>query len=135
MFKEQTVDFMDAFEALHPDWQLVWEIDWSSGHAKGRDGGLNALTMNVGYGGKQATPRESKTPSDLEMAALHLGSYDPQLKPGDTQFFYFREGDAPPFNKPDAPQHDTDTGKRNRKGTGSQPNTWRRFDSLTVMLP
>jgi hypothetical protein len=54
--------------------------------------------MNVGHGGKQATPRESKIPSEPEMAALHLGPYDPQLKPGDTQFFYFREGDAPPFN-------------------------------------
>ena len=35
---------------------------------------------------------------------------------GDIQHFYFREGDAPPFNKPDASQNDTDTGKRNRKG-------------------
>ena len=34
MFKQQVVDFIDAFETLHPDWQLLLEVDWSSGHAK-----------------------------------------------------------------------------------------------------
>lgn len=34
MFKQQVIDFMDAFETVHPDWQLLLEVDWSSGHAK-----------------------------------------------------------------------------------------------------
>ena len=101
MFKEQTIDFMDAFEALHPDWQLEWEVDWSSGHAKYREGALNVNSMGVKYGGKQKTPRESKIPSDPVEADFYLGPHDAKmkvgaqeldckLKPGDTQSFYFQ---------------------------------------------
>eukprot|EP00966_Prymnesium_polylepis_P332092 7387630-Prymnesium_polylepis.1 len=43
----QVVNIIDAFEALHPDWQLLFEIGWSSGHAKHRDGSLNTNTMNA----------------------------------------------------------------------------------------
>ena len=71
------------------------------------DGALNANTMNAKYGGGQKTPRSSTIPTDPEKAALFLGPYDPKLKPGDTQYFYFREGDAPPFYKPNTPKHDT----------------------------
>ena len=42
--------------------------------------------MNVFYGGKQETPRESKIPTDPEAAALYLGPHNPQLKPGDTHY-------------------------------------------------
>lgn len=107
MFAKQVVDLMDCIEVLHPDWQLMLEVDWSSGHAKHLDGALNANTMNAKYGGGQKTPRSSTIPTDPEKAALFLGPYDPKLKPGDTQYFYFREGDAPPFYKPNAPKHDT----------------------------
>jgi hypothetical protein len=116
MFAKQVVDFMDSFEALHPDWQLMLELDWSSGHAKFLDGALNANGMNVGYGGSQKTPRESTIPSDPAKAALYLGAYSPTLKPGDTQYFYFREGDSPPFYEPSAPKYDHELAKRNRKG-------------------
>ena len=101
---------------LHPDWQLMLELDWSSGHAKFLDGALNANGMNVGYGGSQKTPRESTIPSDPAKAALYLGAYSPTLKPGDTQYFYFREGDSPPFYEPSAPKYDHELAKRNRKG-------------------
>ena len=101
MFEEQTVDFMDTFEALHSDWQLEWEIDWSSGHAKYREGALNVNSMNIKYGGKQRTPRESKIPSEQSGAAFYLGPHeatmkwqgkviDCKLKPGETQNFYFQ---------------------------------------------
>ena len=101
MFEQQTVDFMDTFEALHPDWQLEWEIDWSSGHAKYRAGALNVNSMGVKYGGKQRTPRESKIPADPAEAAFYLGPHeakmkwhgkviDRKLKPGEIQHFYFK---------------------------------------------
>ena len=101
MFEEQTIDCMDTFEALHPDWQLEWEIDWSSGHAKYRIGALNANSMGVRYGGKQKTPRESRIPADPSEAAFYLGPheanmkwngqvFDCKLKPGETQHFYFK---------------------------------------------
>ena len=108
MFEEQTIDFMDAVEALHPDWQLEWEIDWSSGHAKYREGALNVNSMGVKYGGKQRTPRESTIPSEPSEAAFYLGPHaakmkwrgreiDCKLKPGDTQHFYFQERPSHPF--------------------------------------
>ena len=59
------VDFIDAFEALHPDWQLLFEVDWSSGHAKHRDGSLNTNSMNVNYGGSQKIPRDVKIPTEV----------------------------------------------------------------------
>ena len=101
MFEQQTIDFMDMFEALHPDWQLEWEIDWSSGHAKYRIGALNVNSMGVKYGGKQKTPRESRIPADPAEAAFYLGPHeakmawgrqtvDRKLKPGKTQQFYFK---------------------------------------------
>ena len=101
MFEEQTIDFMDAVEALHPDWQLEWEIDWSSGHAKYREGALNVNSMGVKYGGKQRTPRESRIPKEPSEATFFLGSHeakmrwhgkeiDCKLKPGETQSFYFK---------------------------------------------
>ena len=127
MFAKQVVDFMDCVEVLHPDWQLLLEVDWSSGHAKMLLGALNANSMNVAYGGGQKTPRESTIPSDPEKAKLYLGEYDPTLKPGDTQFFYFREGDAPPFYDPTAPKQD--------EVSATQPSTELVVDpSLTLSL-
>ena len=46
--------------------------------------------MNVKYGGKQKTPRESKIPSDETEAAAYLGPYAAKLKSGDTQHYYFQ---------------------------------------------
>mmetsp|Transcript_46989 Transcript_46989/g.123819 ORF Transcript_46989/g.123819 Transcript_46989/m.123819 type:complete len:759 (+) Transcript_46989:1223-3499(+) len=124
-FLQQVIDYIDAFEALHPDWQLLFEVDWSSGHAKHRDGSLNTNTMNVGYGGGQKIPRDAKIPT--EDADLYLGphpasftfkgkTYDQKLKPGETQRFHFTEDDPPPFHDLEAPKFDTTTGKTNRKG-------------------
>ena len=127
-FREQVIDFVDMFEALHPDWQLLLELDWSSGHAHMRKGALNAAAMNVMYGGDQPIPSSTPIPSDPTKAAAYLGPHDAKmqhggkeidckLKPGDTQHFYFRAGDPPPFYDLNAPKVDTvDTAKRNRKG-------------------
>ena len=119
-FARQVGDLMDAMEVLHPDWQMLLEVDWSSGHAKHLEGALNTNAMNVGYGGGQKVPRETTTPVDPDEAKRYLGRYNPQLKPGETQFFEFREGDDPPFNDPNAPKYDAapglDGNKRNRKG-------------------
>ena len=68
-----------------------------------REGALYVNSMNVKYGGKQKTPREteSKIPSDPGEAAAYLGMHaatmawqgkelDCKLKPGSTQHYYFR---------------------------------------------
>jgi len=71
--------------------------------------------MNLDYGGKQPTPHDSfinpKHASLLlgpEPAVMWIGGtvVDCKLKPGDTQHFYFKDGDAPPWYKPNAPKHD-----------------------------
>ena len=152
-FAVQVIDFMDAFDALHPDLQLLLEVDWSAGHAKHNPGALDVNGMNVSYGGAQKTSRESRIPNDADEAATYLGPHpavikwngqvadlqhsarraargarafpqlqsraqeiDLKLKPGDVQYFYFREDDPPPFYDLDAPKYDTPTDKRNRKG-------------------
>ena len=55
-----------------------------------REGALNVNSMNVKYGGKQKTPRESRIPLDPIEAAAYFGPYPAKLKPGDTQHFYFQ---------------------------------------------
>ena len=39
-----------------------------------------------------------------------------KLKPGDTQYFFFRESDPPPWYKPDAPKYDRPTSKHDKAG-------------------
>lgn len=53
MFAEQCIDIMDCFEVLYPAWQLVMEVDHSSGHAKYREDGLHVDNLNVKWGGKK----------------------------------------------------------------------------------
>ena len=48
----QTEDYMDAFETVYPDKQMVVQFDWSSGHAAGSGDGLCVGKMNLKWGGK-----------------------------------------------------------------------------------
>ena len=48
----QTQDVIHALDFLEPDIQQLHQFDWSSGHAKSREGGLLISNMNYGYGGK-----------------------------------------------------------------------------------
>lgn len=109
-FKIQVTDFIDAFETVHPDWQLLFEVDWSAGHAKYRLGALNTNKMNKTVGGAQETPRDSV------LSEGDFGPYSAQLNVGDTQSFVFAESDAPPFYDPTMPKYDTPSGKRDKKG-------------------
>jgi hypothetical protein len=94
-------DLLDCVECLHPGFQIVMEVDWSSGHAHHREDALSAQTMNVSYGGKQAIPSPSVVTAEC------LGPHGPKLKPNDTQHFRFRaadetggSADSPPVYKP-----------------------------------
>ena len=48
----QTQDVIHALDCLEPEIQQLHQFDWSSGHAKTRDGGLLISNMNYGYGVK-----------------------------------------------------------------------------------
>ena len=84
-------------------------------HAAHRTDALSALKMNLEFGGKQPTPHDSFI--DPAHASLLLGPYpaimmingepvDCKLKAGETQSFYFKESDPPPWYKPNAPKRD-----------------------------
>ena len=63
-FKNKNIDF-------------VFLMDQSSGHGRMRDNALNANTMSVRYGGKQANLRKTKIPD--------VGTYPRILDIGDEQ--------------------------------------------------
>lgn len=105
-FAEQVEDLLDMYESVHPNAQVLLEVDWSSGHAKHREDALNVSTMSVNIGGKQAIPH----PSKMVRGCLGEGA---TLKEGELQYFYFRSAeerrdtgaidgqpDPPPFFKP-----------------------------------
>ena len=107
-FERQVSDVLDVMEALHPDRQFMIEVDWSAGHAKGKEGGLNVNSMNLKYGGKQSFIRPG-VGSAIEVAEGFLGNeplwaYNEnkekvnveasrKLKVGDVQSFVFGEND------------------------------------------
>jgi hypothetical protein len=71
-FAKQCSVLMLCFETLYPDEQLVVEVDHSAGHAKHREGALNVLNMNAGFGGKQGRLREGEG-SDMKEEDGYLG--------------------------------------------------------------
>ena len=92
-FEIQLIDMLDLFDFLYPQYQLLVEIDWSAGHSKHRDGALNAVTMNVSYGGSQPVMRG--TTIERELGFLGHDS-ESVLKVGDTQRMVFVDMDPPP---------------------------------------
>lgn len=114
-FMTQVVDIMDCIHALYPGYQVVIEVDWSSGHAKKAEGALNANDMNMNYGGKQPSMRPEEgsrmTPACLGQYPAVLVLHDPagtthkdcRLQVGQVQQFTFQPGDPPPFYDLDCP--------------------------------
>jgi hypothetical protein len=93
----QTEDYMDAFETVYPDMQMVVQFDWSSGHAAGSGDGLNVNKMNSKWGGKNS---ETFSMRDSVLTAEMIGPHpatmkvngievDCKLKAGDAQSFRF----------------------------------------------
>ena len=72
---EQVKGVMDTMGFLHPDLQLVFLFDWSSGHANKQDGGLAVLQMNAKYGDKKG-----KGMRDTEMVEGCLGKGEEKLR-------------------------------------------------------
>ena len=47
----QAQDVIHSFDVIHSNVQQLHQHDWSSGHAKSREGGLLTSNMNLNYGG------------------------------------------------------------------------------------
>jgi hypothetical protein len=89
----QFEDCVDCIKVLYPQFDFVFMFDHSQGHAKKLTNGLDAYSMNRGYGGAQPRMRESK----IKEHDGYLGMYQHTLSVGDIQSFTFQPGDFGPF--------------------------------------
>ena len=69
----QLEDCVDCLKVLYPEYDFIFLLDHSSGHAKKRVNGLDAGTdaMNIGYGGEQSKQR----PTLIESIDGYCGPY------------------------------------------------------------
>ena len=89
----QFEDCVDCLQVLYPQFDFVFLFDHSQGHAKKLTNGLDAYSMNRGYGGAQPRMREST----IKEHDGYLGMNQRTLSVGDTQSFVFNSNDDGPF--------------------------------------
>jgi hypothetical protein len=87
----QTEDLLDCLVVLYPNHDFVFLFDQSSGHCKRAADGLQATSMNSGWGGKQPTMRATVIERDC------LGDFPKTLNVGDTQTMVFGPEDDGPY--------------------------------------
>jgi hypothetical protein len=120
----QIDDCFDCFKMLHPEFDMVWELDHSSGHSAELPAGLTTKqtgTLDGGlgwnHGGKKRHVRDSMLTAKDVGAVLH----DRFKGTGATQKMDFIAVDSPPTLDPDCPKHATPTGKtKTRDATVSE---------------
>ena len=98
----QIEDCVDCLKYIFPQYDYVFELDHSSGHASERPNGLSTNSINLGWGGKQRRMRNSVLTANDLGPIKHEGA----LKVGDTQEMTFKQGDSPPILNPGAPMYD-----------------------------
>lgn len=104
-FQDQCNDFMNVLEKVHPDMQILLEVDHSSGHLKEQSNGLMVNAMGMKWGGK-TIPKH-----DTVMEEGCLGADPPtingkKLTLGTVQKMTFDVGDEGPFYEPSAHRYD-----------------------------
>ena len=95
-FQVQCADFIDVIETLHPNMQILLEVDHSSGHLKEQSDGLTVSTMNVKWGGKSIAKRDTVIEEGC------LGPDPPEINGikltiGATQHMIFEAGHPGPY--------------------------------------
>jgi hypothetical protein len=85
---------MDCIKVLYPHVNFMFLFNHSQGHAKKLMGGLDAHSMNRGYGGAQPIMRESKI---KEHDDGYLGINARTLEVGNTQSFVLTSDNDEPF--------------------------------------
>jgi hypothetical protein len=105
----QLEDCTDVFKVLHPEFDIVYELDHSSGHDKEKADGLTTTPSMLGWehGGKQRRMRDS------ELGANNTGTvrHGRCINLGEIQHMNFRLDDLPPVLKPLCPKFPSPTGK------------------------
>ncbi|KAI2499988.1 hypothetical protein MHU86_14511 [Fragilaria crotonensis] len=110
----QLEDAVDCLQYLRPQFDFVFLFDHSQGHARKKDGALDANSMSRSFGGVQPKMRCST------IEAGCLGPFPSILNIGDEQSMAFKDGDRGPWwfvsnELCDKRKHDTpDTGGRSK---------------------
>ncbi len=87
----QLEDAVDCLRILRPGFEFVFLFDHSQGHARKKEGALDASSMSRSYGGVQPKIRNS------EITEGCLGPFNPSLRTGDMQSMIFTETDTGPW--------------------------------------
>jgi hypothetical protein len=87
----QFEDTVDCLKVLRPDFNFVFLFDHSQGHARKKDGALDASNMSRNFGGVQSKMRSTTIVDGC------LGPHDPQLNVGDCQSMVFEADDVGPL--------------------------------------
>ena len=111
----QFEDVVDCLKVLYPEFEFVFLFDHSQGHARKRNGALDAKQMSKNFGGAQPPMRETTILSDEGF----LGPFTPMLGIGDTQSMVFKPSDIGPWylgsdEEREMRRHDQPTGKTKR---------------------
>jgi hypothetical protein len=105
----QLEDCADVFKVLYPQFDVVFELDHSSGHDKEKTDGLTTTQSMLGWehGGKQQSMRSSELGEHNAGTARHGRC----INLGEMQHMNFRVDDLPPALKPLCPKFPAPTGK------------------------
>ena len=87
----QLEDAADCLRILRPGYEFVFLFDHSQGHARKKDGALDASSMSRSYGGVQPKIQSSQITDGC------LGPFNPSLRTGDVQSMVYSETDAGPW--------------------------------------
>ena len=118
----QFEDVVDCLMVLYPEFEFVFLFDHSQGHARKRNGALNAFQMSKTFGGAQPVMRDTTILSDTGF----LGPHSPRLNVGDVQSLVFKPEDCGPwYLSPEAREH-----QRHDRPTGK----WKRQERSKKML-
>lgn len=96
---DQLKDYLTCAEIILPDFQLIHNFDWSSGHSMMPPNAMHANIMNNNFGGKQPNMRSSRILAEDGF----LGPYNRTLAVGDVQHMVFQANDNPPWYAPYTP--------------------------------
>jgi hypothetical protein len=89
----QFEECVDCLKVVYPHFDFAFIFDHSQGHAKKLANGLDAQSMNRGFGGVQPKMRESTIIAEEG----YLGMHERTVDVGDAQSFVFQPGDTGPF--------------------------------------
>ena len=104
-FMQQVKDYVYCVHVITDHkFQIVLEVDSSSGHLKKQEGGLGPRPLK--WGGKSKFQMRTSTNLSEECICLTNEQYPATLSPGDDQVMTFVPGDRPPFKDPLARQAD-----------------------------